>query len=79
MTMKITPRNGNFGSFLYDESGKTVLHADGTDGGTIYVVGKDNMREPSTWWFYQDKYKNSDRYSYGNIAFVAEYIRVTIT
>jgi hypothetical protein len=77
--VKITPRNDSYGSSLYDESGKTVFYTDGTDGGTICLVGKDNMREPSTWWFYQDKYKNSSKYSYGNIAFVAEFIRVTIT
>ena len=75
--MKITPCNGSFGSSsLYDESGKALFHV---DGGTICLVGKDNMREPSTWWFYQDKYKNSSNYLYGNIAFVAEYIRVTVT
>jgi hypothetical protein len=74
--MKITPRNSNFGSFLHDESGNTVFHIDAR---MVCLVGKDNMREPTTWWFYQDKYKNSSNYSYGNIVFVEEFIRVTIT
>jgi len=73
--MKITQRNGSFVSFLYDELGNTVFHV---DSHMIYLVGKNNMRELSTWWFYQDKYKNSSEYSYGNIVFVAKYIRVTI-
>jgi hypothetical protein len=76
VAMKITPRNGNFGSYLYDESGKTVFHMDAR---MVCVVGKDNVRRPTTWWFYQDKYKNSSIHSYGNIVFVEEFIRVTIT
>jgi len=74
--MKITPRNASFGgSFLYDESGNAVFHIDAR---MICLAGKDNMREPSTWWFYQDKYKNSSNYSYGNISFTSDYLRITI-
>jgi len=74
--MKITQRNGSFSFSLYDESGNVVFHIDAR---MICFVGKDNMREPSTWWFYQDKYKNRNKYAYGNIVFVEEFIRVTIT
>jgi hypothetical protein len=74
--MKITPRNGSFGSsFLYDKSGQSVFQIDVS---VICLVGKDNMREPSTWWFYQDKYKNSSNYLYGNISFTFDHLRITI-
>jgi hypothetical protein len=76
--MKITLRNSGSGPFWYDESGKTILHKDRTDGGALYIVGKDNLREPNSWWFYQDKYRNNNKLHYGNISFTSNYLRITI-
>jgi len=73
--MRIAQRSHSFDSSLYDKSGKTVFHIETSK---IYLVGKDNSMEPSTWWFYQNTYRNSDDYMYGNISFKSECIRITI-
>jgi hypothetical protein len=74
--MKITEHNSRLGSCLYNEAGKPVLRI--IYKGMVDLVGKDSLKEPSSWWFYQTGYVTGGAYKYGNISFEYDLICVTI-